>query len=774
MRPYLAVIQDSFREALASRVLWVLLVLITLLLLALAPLGYRPQVTCGLGEHEVREWPQFMLHVRDAAKSLQPCPARRIVESLDEPLRSEVQTFRLPGEGEAPSVFKMLRVMKEFRQALNQQLQRRDFYQRDAWGKIRPLSEEGRELAKQDLAQLTDDELGRWNRLALEAAFPDYVAVSPPTSVRFRYLWYDFGEPLPIRKTEFRALVETLVERVTKWLVGTLGVLVAVLVTASIIPQTFDPGSLNLLLSKPIRRWLLFLAKFLGGCMFILLNASYLVLGAWLILGSRFGLWDGRILLCIPVYVFVFAIYYTVSALTGLLWRNAIASVIVTILFWLACFVVGLSKSAVESMVLNKTRIIQLIPAGDELLSADEMGLTHRWNAETGHWDEVFRLDNEEDLQRRIALAVIPAVPAELRPVGPVYDEPREQLVSAVRSLRNGQMLLQVGPRQKEWQAVQAGTASLGARALLREPDGRILVVSSLGLYRLVGNPKVTTSRINLFGFSLPAPAPDPFVSVGPDPPVAVLGAAGAALNQDTGELAVYCRGLITVLRKNAEGRYERRLEQKWEQEHPGAAVLAFGGDTLLVGRDDGQIIAYDAQTLEPRHEFTVEGQNQPRFVTAAPGGRTFAVVFHHGTLWIYDRDADQLLRPRITGQRDISCGVFAAPDRLLVADRATRVTQYELPSWRPLQSYTPPLSLIETIYRYALAPLYTVFPKPGELDKTVQYILSGKETKDADSRGDLTTAQQRLHPWRPVWSSLAFMVVVLAGSCLYLERQDF
>jgi hypothetical protein len=41
MRPYLAVILDSFRAALASRVLWILLVLITLFLAALAPLSLR-------------------------------------------------------------------------------------------------------------------------------------------------------------------------------------------------------------------------------------------------------------------------------------------------------------------------------------------------------------------------------------------------------------------------------------------------------------------------------------------------------------------------------------------------------------------------------------------------------------------------------------------------------------------------------------------------------------------------------------------------------------
>ena len=45
MKPYLAIIADSFREALASRVLWILLILITLVLVALLPLGYRAEQT---------------------------------------------------------------------------------------------------------------------------------------------------------------------------------------------------------------------------------------------------------------------------------------------------------------------------------------------------------------------------------------------------------------------------------------------------------------------------------------------------------------------------------------------------------------------------------------------------------------------------------------------------------------------------------------------------------------------------------------------------------
>ena len=56
MTKYFAVVKDSFREALASRVLWLVLVLISLLLLILAPLGYGEVLTWRMGEGDVRGW----------------------------------------------------------------------------------------------------------------------------------------------------------------------------------------------------------------------------------------------------------------------------------------------------------------------------------------------------------------------------------------------------------------------------------------------------------------------------------------------------------------------------------------------------------------------------------------------------------------------------------------------------------------------------------------------------------------------------------------------
>ena len=90
-------------------------------------------------------------------------------------------------------------------------------------------------------------------------------------------------------------------------------------------------------------------------------------------------------------------------------------------------------------------------------------------------------------------------------------------------------------------------------------------------------------------------------------------------------------------------------------------------------------------------------------------------------------------------------------------------------------QRYAPKLGFMQWGYRYGILPLYTVFPKPGELDKTLDWLLSGrKTTAPTGSSTDLTAARQTLHPWAPVWSSFAFAVVVLAVGCVYIEYREF
>ena len=111
----------------------------------------------------------------------------------------------------------------------------------------------------------------------------------------------------------------------------------------------------------------------------------------------------------------------------------------------------------------------------------------------------------------------------------------------------------------------------------------------------------------------------------------------------------------------------------------------------------------------------------------------------------------------------------------MYVADRLTRVTRYDLATRVAGQRWQGQLPLVEKIYRYALHPLYTVFPKPGQLNQTVTYVLTSKESKSGGIRFDNGEGgPQKLDVWGPVWSNLAFLVVVLAIACVVVYRKDF
>jgi hypothetical protein len=102
MLMYLAVIKDSFREAMAYRVLWIVLALITLLLMSIAPLGYREELTWRLGENDVREWPDLMVMVREQAEIDKPSPVRRLWLGLDEDMQKRLRQVRIPARMSTP------------------------------------------------------------------------------------------------------------------------------------------------------------------------------------------------------------------------------------------------------------------------------------------------------------------------------------------------------------------------------------------------------------------------------------------------------------------------------------------------------------------------------------------------------------------------------------------------------------------------------------------------------------------------------------------------
>jgi Cu-processing system permease protein len=111
----------------------------------------------------------------------------------------------------------------------------------------------------------------------------------------------------------------------------TWGMALAVFASSGLVPTVLEPGRIELLLSKPIRRYQILLGRYVGNLAVVALNVAYLVVGVWLVFGAKTGVWSPNFLYAIATTVFIFAVLLSVVLLTGVLFESAAVSTMVTI-----------------------------------------------------------------------------------------------------------------------------------------------------------------------------------------------------------------------------------------------------------------------------------------------------------------------------------------------------------------------------------------------------------------------------------------------------------
>jgi ABC-type transport system involved in multi-copper enzyme maturation permease subunit len=139
-------------------------------------------------------------------------------------------------------------------------------------------------------------------------------------------------------------LIASVVLSIGSWVT----ILVSIIITAFFIPNMLRKGTVDLMLVKPIRRSAILLFKYFGGLTFIFLNTTLAVVGIWLALGLRSGVWANSFLLMICIITFYFATLYGVSTLFGVVTRSAIVAILMTCGAWFLFFLVGTVNQVFE------------------------------------------------------------------------------------------------------------------------------------------------------------------------------------------------------------------------------------------------------------------------------------------------------------------------------------------------------------------------------------------------------------------------------------------
>lgn len=802
MRPYLAIIKDSFRAAWASKVLYVLLGLITLLLTVIAPLHYRQSLDWKLiAAQHVQQFGSIGQRLIDNNSADGKPLLRRIWNELPAGLRDDLTTT-LGKSGTAPTqpnnnpTKRNLETFRELIAELNNVIRQPDFFTEIDAAPFGLSPELTAALNSDAQSKNAINGKRRANRAIVAELFAPFIEVADTTSLSAYYgPWpLDFLDGVTASESQFTSGIAAYIPGILDKFVLSIGLAVAIVVTASIIPETFEPGSLNLLLSKPVSRPGLFIAKFIGGCVFISICATYLFSGVWLWLGLALGVWENAILLSIVLYIVVFGIYFSVSTWVGLVYRSTILAIMVTLLFWSACFLVGTSHGFLDTHLQNK-RIVKLGQSDGSFLALDRMSQLIAWNDRLQRWVSPYPPDDQpQDQSSFVAASWFGDLEEFPLPFGPLVNPTDQRFVAGRTSMSN---MLSFG--QQELLTSPPGGGPLQPRGNF--PRGTLdflsgsaslIAVTGEGKFFRFGQPAVEPSPAKEQSSAAkktnnPSPAPKPlpqtnstgggklFVPLGPDRPAIVPGRGGCAINFQTDEIAVYGNRVISVYRPEKDGYvFDRSIEVETGAPDSISGLLAFQGDTLLLALGNGQLISLDGKTLQERFGYRPQQHHAIQQLTASPDGRWFFATYRDGRTWMLDRQnpATMTLAP-FSGQGSISAVACQSDQEVLVIDRVSQLSRYRLPDFQNTQSLRPQDGTIEQIYYWLIKPLYSVWPKPGEFYKVVAYIAEEGGT-ESSQEVDLTLRPRYKNPWAPLTSGLTFMAVMIGVSCIYFWRKDY
>lgn len=764
MRPYFAIILDSFHAAFASRVLWIVLAFILLFLIALAPIGYHEVFTVEFTPADIHSPDRLTGLLAAALTNDRPSAARRVALALPEDLRAEILAAAEQDE-EGPGRYR-------YADVFNTLLSSDRWHDAELW-RATPRLGELRELDERSEDQMDQRLRMRRARLRLEAALPGAFRPRPERSLMITYAGLETPQALPIRRQQFADMLNQFVfPSVLYYLLGVGAVFVGVLVTAPIIPEMLQPGSLHLLLSKPISRPALYLSKFVGGCAFVLLCVTLLVCGLWLIAGWRLEVWNHRLLYCIPVLVFLFAVYYSVSALAALRWRSAIVSVVLTIVFWFVCFLVGTTASLFDGLVTGPATVNGLAVADDVVVAATASG-------------DLLRLGPSQP-------AYEPLVATDFgqghRMLGPVRLSDGRVVAARVSDHQfhffgSEDVHLIILDPENQWTQMLGIQLPAGVTEIQPAADGGLFALGTGGVFYAAGDALLADADSEdsppaiaggLFGGieRLLGNVVHGFTPVAPES-LAVSPPSSFATIPGSSDLVVYTRGRLLRLSRQDEQEWSVTAETMTAGDHTLSTQIAATARHAVIARQGEPLRFFDLATLQVHGEIPFPDSVSVAAMHPSPDGRMIAVsLSDRRVALIHDGSEPQMTFPSYPHQGHISAAAWDNAGTLWMAHHVDRLVAVN-PSSGALQAdRRPERDLWRSIDAWVVTPLRSIVPQTGEISETMTAIITGR--KDLEIEAGTEVQREQLNVVRPLATCGAFIAVMLLLGCLYIDRQDF
>jgi hypothetical protein len=783
VRPYFAILKDSFREALASRVMLVTLIGIVAVLALLAPFGLDVGTATQLRRGEVSN-PERLLRRLTEESDTDGTPIAHLWSLLPVTRQEEIREWLAPEqEADVPAHHRGgHRMQRRVVDRLNDLIDHEEFYREDVWADI-DAGEEAEKLIAD--SGLDEEDVQRRNLLLLAAVFPRSIDIEDSYAFSLTYGTAVVQGPIPLTPTQFEPIFDQILIGVVSTFLGFFGVFGCLLVTAGLIPRTFEPGEISLLLSKPVRRSMLFVVKFFGGCAFTLLYSTVLVCGIWVLLGTRLGYWRHGLLWCIPVYVFLFMIYYAVSAVAGAIWRNSIVALSLVVVFWIVVTVVGVTQEALKENLINQRGIKEIVSVGSEILTVDGEKNTWAWEDSSSTWRKVFR--KPPDGMGGLAQLFFGSDQRFL----PVYDQTNDRILAVQQTVSRfggmGSSQLVTGSADDDWERIPLAQLPEFVPTVLVGNDGRIILPGRNNIYQFVGQSEKARQQAEFLsrisgGFlgggakafeeipleGLPERADD-FV---------------AAINPLTNNIWLFSDRTLQRLDVADDGKYFVGPSREFDS-RDGAAVLTVAGNHVLLGRPSGDVTVLEATSLEEVTSLALSPGVQPRSASAASDGSILAFVASNNWVYLFDARTKSISAWESPLNGSCSTVAFGLDNQLLAADGRLAVKEYagDAVSSTEQNEWSEAPTWVYQMYDYGIVPAWTVLPKPAQLDDCVKYVMgqqrvslmprSNERAAGAVDNDPLQLAED-FNPWQVVRDNALFVLVMLSLGCFYISRRDF
>ena len=780
MKPYIAVLYDSLQESLKSKVLWVLLAGWTLLLAALFPLSISRGESYSFTFADI-ENPRIIMDNLAAASTGKGTRSQKAVfEKLDDEMKSLLKQRQT--NQRRISVGKLV-------DSFNKLLAAKDLYDKDAW----PTADRRKELKPLlELETKTTGELEKLNRSLIDLAFPGRTKSASGQASWITYAGLKLGTALPFSETLIRPFIESFVFPLVMRLgLGIGAMFISIIITSPMIPDMFQTGSLHLLLSKPLSRNLLFLTKFLGGCIFVAFNIVFLLVGLYLYAGIRLSIWNNGILWCIPLFVFAFMIFYSVSAFVGLIWKNPIICVVITALFWGLCFGVGVIHFYFDFFLHIQPQTQRIYSVNDTLLLTTQQGRLQFWDESSREWKTAYGNNDGQKV------------------IGPVWLESEKAIYFARPrfapfGLGGGQEPKLEFARTPEladpsdstftskiWEDARMDSGpDLPTDPLQIIPwKNSLAVLNEDGLFRFdpaaVAQAEETKQITNAFskalsgflgsgegdGKATASKLSKIFVELAPkgwqlSKPLDV------AASPTFDHLMTYSNGTL-VRWKSASESIERESELVLEVPKDTVASIGTNDRLCIVCPNGLKPFLIDIETMLVRSRLKEMGEVTIKQIAVDASGN-FALLSPDGVIWTIDAEGATVAKPNLVGQGRAHAIHFEKGGTLWVAHSGKKADQWDLKTRTSRRSIRPKSSVIEMIYDYGISPFYEVNPKPAAVNETIEFVLRNPKNKSlAVDRNDLDAPTIQVDPWRPIWTNLLFVIAMLSLSCWYMSRQD-